>query len=170
MQTSDKPSPVFYSVFANADGRTVALPQYSGWTENIVLDKVLEAAEREGYKGTGADRIKELGWWVGPVYADAPAGMPRPPWMKPDDFFGDGRPEHAMDVMPDDFHGIAAAIHHAMEALSQHEDAGTDWSPLDPKCSRRLSQALMAAWVLEYPKEAEALGVKLPYPPPPTTA
>lgn len=168
MGTSDKPSPVFYSVFANVDGRTVALPQYSGRTENIVLDKVLEAAEREGYKGTAADRIKELGWWVGPVYADPPAGMPRPPWMKPDQSFGGDRPEHAMDVMSDDFHGIAAAIHHAMEALSQHEDAGTDWSPLDPKCSRRLRQALMAAWVLEYPKEAEALCVKLPYPPPTT--
>lgn len=79
MQTSDKPSPAFYSVFANADGRTVSLPQYSGWTENIVLDKVLEAAEREGYKGTGADRIKELGWWVGPVYAEPLAPTPSAP-------------------------------------------------------------------------------------------
>ena len=97
-----------------------------------------------------------------------PGVIPRPPWMKPDQFFGDGQPEHAMDIMPDDFHGIAAAIHHAMEALSQHEDANTDWSPLAPKESRRLAQALMAAWVLEYPKEAEALSVKLPYPPPTT--
>jgi hypothetical protein len=107
------------------------------------------------------DQLIAAGW-------TPPGEMPRPPWMKPDQFFGDGQPEHAMDIMPDNFHGIAAAIHHAMEALSQHEDAGTDWSPLDPKCSRRLRQALMAAWVLEYPKEAEALGVKLPYPPPTT--
>lgn len=108
-----------------------------------------------------SDQLIAAGW-------TPPGEIPRPPWMKPDEFFGDGRPEHAMDVMPDDFHGIAAAIHHAMEALSQHEDANTDWSPLAPKESRRLAQALMAAWVLEYPKEAEALGVKLPYPPPTT--
>lgn len=97
-----------------------------------------------------------------------PGEMPRPPWMKPSDRFSSNRPAQAMDVDPEDFYGIADAIHHALEMLDGHEDAGTDWSQLDPKCSRRLRQALMAAWVLEYPKEAEALGVKLPYPPPTT--
>lgn len=97
-----------------------------------------------------------------------PGEMPRPPWMKPSARFSSNRPAQAMDVDPEDFYGIADAIHHALEMLDGHEDAGTDWSQLDPKCSRRLRQALMAAWVLEYPKEAEALGVKLPYPPPTT--
>lgn len=75
------------------------------------------------------------------------------PGVKPGYSFG-GRPKHAMDIDPTDFYGITDAIHHALEALAEHDDAGTDWSPLDPKRSRRLRQALMAAWVLEYPQEA----------------
>ena len=81
---------------------------------------------------------------------------PRPPWIKPGDFFGGGRPAHAMDIDPTDFYGITEAIHHALEMLSIHPDAHTDTSPLDPKRSRRLKQALMAAWLLEYPEEARA--------------
>ena len=81
------------------------------------------------------------------------------PGIKPGDFFG-GRPEYAMEIDPDDFYGITAAIHHAIEMLNKHKDANTDWSPLDPKRSRRLQQALMAAWILEYPKEAAAHGIK----------
>lgn len=107
-----------------------------------------------------SDQLIAAGW-------TPPGEMPRPPWMKPSDRFSSNRPAQAMDVDPEDFYGIADAIHQALEMLDGHEDAGTDWSPLDPKCSRRLRQALMAAWVLEYPKEAEALDVKLPYPPPP---
>ena len=64
-----------------------------------------------------------------------------------------------MEIDPDDFYGITAAIHHAIEMLNKHKDANTDWSPLDPKRSRRLQQALMAAWILEYPKEAAAHGI-----------
>lgn len=105
-----------------------------------------------------SDQLIAAGW-------TPPGEIPRPPWMKPSARFSSNRPAQAMDVDPEDFYGIADAIHHALEMLDGHEDAGTDWSQLDPKCSRRLRQALMAAWVLEYPKEAEALGVKLPYPP-----
>lgn len=81
----------------------------------------------------------------------------RPPWIKPGDFFGGGRPARAMDVDPGDFYGITEAIHHALEMLETHPEAGTDSSPLDPKRSRRLRQALMAAWLLEYPEEAKAM-------------
>lgn len=84
----------------------------------------------------------------------------RPPWIKPGDFFGGGRPAQAMDVDPGDFYGITEAIHHALEMLQGHPDAGTDSSPLDPKRSRRLRQALMAAWLLEYPEEANAAGAQ----------
>lgn len=81
----------------------------------------------------------------------------RPPWIKPEDFFGGGRPVHAMDIDPEDFYGITEAIHNALEMLGNHPEAGTDSSPLDPKRSRRLRQALMAAWLLEYPDEANAV-------------
>lgn len=81
----------------------------------------------------------------------------RPPWIKPSDFFGGGRPVHAMDIDPGDFYGITEAIHQALEMLGRHPEADSDSSPLDPKRSRRLRQALMAAWLLEYPEEANAM-------------
>lgn len=85
--------------------------------------------------------------------------VPLTPWMKPGQFFG-GRPERAMEIEATDFYGITEAIHQALEMLANHSDAGTDSSPLDPKRSRRLRQALMAAWMLEYPDEAAAHGIK----------
>ena len=78
------------------------------------------------------------------------------PGIAPGSFFG-GRPRLAMDIAPADFFGMTEAIHHALEMLDEHEDANTDQSPLDPKRSRRLRQALMAAWMLEYPHEAAHL-------------
>lgn len=90
--------------------------------------------------------------------APQPVAREPMPGVKPGSSFG-GRPKHAMDIDPTDFYGITEAIHHALEALAEHEDSGTDWSPLDSKRSRRLRQALMAAWVLEYPQEATARGI-----------
>ncbi len=83
--------------------------------------------------------------------------VPPPPWMKPGQFFG-GRPERAMEIDATDFYGITEAIHHALEMID--EDTDNDASPLDPKRSRRLAQALMAAWLIEYPQEVEAHGIK----------
>lgn len=93
-----------------------------------------------------------------PTQAQAGA-VPLTPWMKPGQFFG-GRPERAMEIDATDFYGVTEAIHHALEMLEKHPKAGTDFSPLDPKRSRRLRQALMAAWMLEYPEEAASHGIK----------
>lgn len=104
----------------------------------------------------GADVLNLLS--CGPTQTQAGA-VPLTPWMKPGQFFG-GRPERAMEIDTTDFYGITEAIHHALEMLENHSAAGTDSSPLDPKRSRRLRQALMAAWLLEYPDEAVHHGIK----------
>ena len=121
------------------------------------------------FERTSRKDLRTAGWVAEPLYATPQPTQPQPtqpqagavplPGIKPGDFFG-GRPEYAMEIDPDDFYGITAAIHHAIEMLNKHKDANTDWSPLDPKRSRRLQQALMAAWILEYPKEAAAHGIK----------
>lgn len=74
-----------------------------------------------------------------------------PGWIKHGHTFG-GKPRLALEIDPSDFYGITDAIHHALEQLDEHEDP--DASPLDQKRSRRLRQALMAAWLREYPQEA----------------
>lgn len=160
--------PAFWTVCAQyEDGDKtgwIPLPWYSNETQLGVMDLVLKAVRREGYKGMASERLQELGWEIRPVYLAPQPSLQQPvavplPGIKPGDFFG-GRPEYAMEIDQDDFYGITAAIHHAIEMLNKHKDANTDWSPLDPKRSRRLQQALMAAWILEYPKEAAAHGIK----------
>lgn len=63
--------PEFFTVFASHNGGKIALPGYSNETEKGVKDLVLQAARQEGYKGTVAGRLLELGWWIGPVFASS---------------------------------------------------------------------------------------------------
>ena len=46
----------------------IPLPGYSNETAHGVKNLVLEAARKEGYKGTVTGRLMELGWEVRPVY------------------------------------------------------------------------------------------------------
>ena len=72
--------PEFFTVFALYEGGGekgwIALPGYSNETEHGVKNLVLEAARKEGYKGTVTGRLQELGWEVRPVYATPPTGEP----------------------------------------------------------------------------------------------
>lgn len=64
--------PDFYTVCAWYEGGGEAgwipLPGYSNETEHGVKHLVLEAARKEGYKGTAAGRLLELGWQIRPVF------------------------------------------------------------------------------------------------------
>lgn len=64
--------PDFYTACAWHEGGGEAgwipLPGYSNETEHGVKHLVLEAARKEGYKGTAAGRLLELGWEIRPVY------------------------------------------------------------------------------------------------------
>ena len=65
-------APDFYTACAWYEGGGEAgwipLPGYSNETEHGVSHLVLEAARKEGYKGTAAGRLLELGWEIRPVY------------------------------------------------------------------------------------------------------
>lgn len=75
-------APDFYTACAWYEGGGEAgwipLPGYSNETALGVKHLVLEAARKEGYKGTVSGRLLELGWDVRPVYLapqqEAPAG------------------------------------------------------------------------------------------------
>lgn len=60
-----------FMAFGCAHGVACSIPDYSGLSEFIVKDKILNAARREGYRGTIAGRMLELGWWIEPVYRRA---------------------------------------------------------------------------------------------------
>ena len=62
--------PEFFTVFASHNGGKIALPGYSSETEKGVKDLVLQDARQEGYKGTVSGRLLEMGWWIGPVFAN----------------------------------------------------------------------------------------------------
>ena len=66
-------APAFYTAFGRHDGRPVAMPQYSDTSEAGVKRKVLEIAWRKGWRGTADERLRELGWQVGPVFTEPPA-------------------------------------------------------------------------------------------------
>jgi len=79
--------PCFYAAFAwyqgGGEGGWIALPGYSNETEHGVKNLILEAARKEGYKGTVTGRLMELGWEIRPVFdqpqAAAPASVPGAP-------------------------------------------------------------------------------------------
>ena len=60
--------PSFYAAFGECG---TALPQYSAHTEDGVIYNVLAVARNEGFKGSGLDRLMELGWVVRPVFREA---------------------------------------------------------------------------------------------------
>lgn len=75
-------APAFYTAFGRHDGRPVAMPQYSDTSEASVKRKVFEIAWREGWRGTADERLRELGWQVGPVFTEPPAVV-EPPELSP---------------------------------------------------------------------------------------
>lgn len=69
-------APDFYTACAwnedRGEGRWIAIPGYSDVTEHGVMNRVLEVARKEGYKGTATGRLMELGWEIRPIYLSAP--------------------------------------------------------------------------------------------------
>ena len=65
-----------YTVFGEDNSRLVPLFEYTSATQWEVKAKVLATARREGYKGTVDDRLAELEWRLGPVYAGAAQPAP----------------------------------------------------------------------------------------------
>ena len=69
---SEPVAPDFYTACAlyeeGGEAGWIPLPGYSNETEHGVKHLVLEAARKEGYKGTAAGRLLELGWEIRPVY------------------------------------------------------------------------------------------------------
>jgi hypothetical protein len=53
--------------------RLIPLADYAGANEREVKEKVLQRAEREGFRGTAAERLAELGWTIEPVYFRPPS-------------------------------------------------------------------------------------------------
>lgn len=74
-----------HAVFARSDEypEPVCLTGYVG-TESEIASKVMEMARREGYRGTFADRMKELGWWIAPVFTAPPADPAKASGSAPD--------------------------------------------------------------------------------------
>lgn len=73
--------PDFWTVCAQYEGGDetgwIPLPGYSNETEHGVKNLVLQAARKEGYKGTVTGRLMELNWEIRPVYL-APWVAPQP--------------------------------------------------------------------------------------------
>ena len=61
-----------FMAFGRDNGKVVPLPGYASLSEISVKNMILHAARREGYKGTVAGRMLELGWWIEPVYRRTP--------------------------------------------------------------------------------------------------
>lgn len=62
--------PVAYVATGVEDGIWIALAQYAGRNESEVYSRVLAQATKEGYRGTGVDRMCELGWEIKGLYFD----------------------------------------------------------------------------------------------------
>ena len=60
--------PVAFMAFGGSATAPIALCEYTGATELAVYQKVGDVARREGFRGTGKERMVELGWWVAPVF------------------------------------------------------------------------------------------------------
>lgn len=82
--TQAQAQPVAWMAFATLDGRPLALPEYAAADAPGVMGKVLDAARKEGFRGTGKERMQQLGWWAAPVHlqsapvGDGPAGNVKP--------------------------------------------------------------------------------------------
>lgn len=60
--------PAAHAVFGESEefGR-VMLPMYVG-SMQVIGNRVMEAARREGFAGTLDHRLKAMGWWIEPLY------------------------------------------------------------------------------------------------------
>ena len=76
-------APDFYTACAlyeeGGEAGWIPLPGYSNETEHGVKHLVLEAARKEGYKGTITGRLMELGWEIRPVYLAPQPTQAAPP-------------------------------------------------------------------------------------------
>lgn len=74
--------PAFWTVCAQyEDGDKtgwIPLPWYSNETQLGVMDLVLKAVRREGYKGMASERLQELGWEIRPVYLAPQPSLQQP--------------------------------------------------------------------------------------------
>jgi len=61
--------PAAYAVYGNAEGYgPVMLPEYVGSME-VIRNRVIANALREGFTGNFVERMAELGWWLEKLYA-----------------------------------------------------------------------------------------------------
>lgn len=60
--------PDFYVPVAVIDGENIAITHHARQTVATVHHSVMQAARREGFTGTLAERLNELEWVVRPVY------------------------------------------------------------------------------------------------------
>ena len=70
LKYQEQRKPVAYVAAGVEDGIWIALAQYAGRNESEVYSRVLRQAMHEGYRGTGVDRMKELGWEIKGLYFD----------------------------------------------------------------------------------------------------
>lgn len=66
-------APAAHAVFGESEefGR-VMLPMYVG-SMQVIGNRVMEAARREGFAGTLDQRLRAMGWWIEPLYTAAQA-------------------------------------------------------------------------------------------------
>lgn len=70
LKYQEQRKPVEYVAAGVEDGIWIALAQYAGRNEGEVYTRVRRQAMNEGYRGTGVDRMRELGWEIKGLYFD----------------------------------------------------------------------------------------------------
>ncbi|SDH08540.1 hypothetical protein SAMN05216466_10746 [Paraburkholderia phenazinium] len=70
LKYQEQRKPVAYVAAGVEDGIWIVLAQYAGRNESEVYSRVLAQAMKEGYRGTGVDRMRELGWEIKGLYLD----------------------------------------------------------------------------------------------------
>jgi hypothetical protein len=70
LKYQEQRKPVAYVAAGVEEGIWIALAQYAGRNESEVYSRVLAQATKEGYRGTGVDRMRELGWEIKGLYFD----------------------------------------------------------------------------------------------------
>jgi hypothetical protein len=53
-----------WMAFGAHEGKLIALPEYAAASARAVGEKIMEAARREGYRGSLRERMESLGWTV----------------------------------------------------------------------------------------------------------